>query len=214
VNIAPHKEQSMKHSLSITLALSSLALAACATRTVAVAPVPGPTTVTTVSTVPAASSTAVIGAQPAAARLSSADLQFVAVAAGAGMYEVEAARLAATRAANVQVKTYAQMLVDHHTANNNELTALLAKKGQRVAPGLPAALQQKVTMLSGLNGADFDREFIRNTGVGDHKAAIAAFEQSRGQVSDPDLQAFIDKTLPTLKSHLQQAQDIAGRMAG
>jgi putative membrane protein len=204
----------MKPSLSITLAFSALALAACATRTVAVAPVPAPTTVTTVSTVPVASSTAVIGAQPAAARLSSADLQFVAVAAGAGMYEVEAARLAATRAANVQVKTYAQMLVDHHTANNNELTALLAKKGQRVAPGLPAALQQKVTMLSGLNGADFDREFIRNTGVGDHKAAIAAFEQSRGQVSDRDLQAFIDKTLPTLKSHLQQAQDIAGRMAG
>ena len=203
----------MNTTLSITLVLSAVALAACGTQRVTTVS-SAPATVTTVSTVPAVASTAVIGAQPAAARLSADDLQFVAVAAGAGMYEVEAARLAATRAANAQVRGYAQMLVEHHTANNNELTTLVGSKGHRIAPGLPAPLQQKVAMLSGLNGADFDREFIRNTGVADHRAAIAAFEQNRTKVDDRDLQAFIDRTLPTLRTHLQQAQDIAGRMAG
>jgi putative membrane protein len=147
-------------------------------------------------------------------QFSATETQFIAVAAGAGMYEVEAARVALTRASNPQVRSYAQMLLDHHTANNKELMTLVGNKGHRVAPGLPSELQQKVSRLSGLSGADFDREFVRMTGVQDHMAAIAAFEQGRRGVADRDLQAYIDRTLPTLRSHLQQAQDLAGRMAG
>jgi putative membrane protein len=150
----------------------------------------------------------------AATPLAAADLQFVAIAAGAGMYEVEAGRLAGTRAADAQVRAYGAMLVTHHTANNNELMALVGTKGHRIAPGLPAPLQQKVTTLSGLDGAAFDREFVRTTGVQDHMAAIAAFEQGRRTVTDRDLQAYIEKTLPALRAHLQQAQDLAGRIAG
>jgi putative membrane protein len=150
----------------------------------------------------------------AAMPLVPADVQFIAVASGVGMYEVEAGRLAASRAGSPQVRAYAQMLVDHHTANNRELMTLVQAKGQRLAPGLPAPLQQKVATLSGLSGAEFDRQFVRMTGVQDHTAAIAAFEQGRGSVSDRDLRAYIDKTLPSLRSHLQQAQTLAGSMAG
>jgi putative membrane protein len=160
-------------------------------------------------------STGAMGAGAASgAPLAAADLQFIAVAAGSGMYEVEAGRLASTRAADPQVRAYGAMLVTHHTANNNELMALAAAKGQRVAPGLPAPLQAKVTTLSGLNGPAFDREFVRMTGVQDHMATIAAFEQGRRSVTDRSLQAYIDKTLPVLRTHLQQAQDLAGRVAG
>lgn len=195
----------MKTSISLSLAVASAAvLAGCSTRPVATVTVPAVTTV--------AAPTTIVGAP--ASKLSSADLQFVAVAAGAGMYEVEAARLGVSKAANQQVRAYAQMLLDHHTANNNELITLVSSKGHRVAPGLPASLQQKVNTLSGLAGADFDREFVKMTGVQDHTATIAAFEQHRRSVNDRDLQAFIDKTLPTLRSHLQQAKDLAGRMAG
>jgi putative membrane protein len=205
----------MKTSLCLSLTLiASAVLAGCAQRAATVTTVPATTVVSTVpaATVTTTTNTAAVGAP--AAKLSAADQQFVAVAAGAGMYEVEAARLAVTKASNAQVRGYAQMLLDHHTANNNELMTLVSSKGHRVAPGLPAALQQKVTTLSGLSGADFDREFVRTTGVQDHTAAVAAFEQHRRTVTDRDLQAYIDKSLPVLRSHLQQAQDLAGRMAG
>src|SRR5690606_23800115 len=92
---------------------------------------------------------------PAAMRLPAADVQFVAVAAGAGMYEVEASRVALSRAADPQVRAYAQMLLDHHTAGNAELMALVNAKGRRIAPGLPPPLQQKVATLSGLSGSAF-----------------------------------------------------------
>jgi putative membrane protein len=163
---------------------------------------------------PAASSTTVMGATTPAVTFTAADTQFIAVAAGAGMYEVEAARLALTHATMPQVRSYAQMLLDQHTAANKELMALVGNKGHRVAPGLPGELQMKINTLSGLKGDAFDREFVRMTGVQDHMAAIAAFEKSRASVSDTDLRAYIDKSLPVLRTHLQQAQDLAGRMAG
>ena len=190
------------------LSCAVLALAGCGTYTyhnpVAVAT---PAAVSTTT-----STTATMAAAPAS--MSPADLQFVAVAAGAGMYEVEAARVALTRASDTHVRSYAQMLVDHHTANNRELMSLVQAKGQRLAPGLPPSLQQKVSTLSGLSGPAFDREFVRMTGVQDHKAAIAAFEQGRGSVGDRDLQAYIDKTLPVLRQHLRDAETLAGTMAG
>jgi putative membrane protein len=199
----------MKPSLSLALpVLAAAALAGCASDRAAMGAGPAAVTTTTVTAAPA------VAVAVAPARLAAPDLQFVSVAAGSGMYEVEAARVAVSKAADPQVRAYAQMLVDHHTANNAELMALVSAKGHRVAPGLPAPLQQKVNTLNGLSGPAFDREFVRTTGVADHMAAINAFEQNRRTVLDRDLQAFIDKTLPVLRSHLQQAQDLAGRMAG
>lgn len=198
----------MKTTLSLTLSAVALAaLAGCASNRASMGAGPAAVTTTTVAAAPAAP-------MAAAPRMAAQDMQFVAVAAGSGMYEVEAARMATTKAMDPQVRAYAQMLVQHHTANNAELMALVSAKGHRVAPGLPAPLQQKVNTLNGLSGAAFDREFVRMTGVADHMAAVNAFEQGQRSVADRDLQAYITKTLPVLRAHLQQAQDLAGRMAG
>ncbi len=203
----------MRPSISFTLTvLSAAGVAACSTQPVAVTPVTA-----TVAVVPAGPAivvppTTVVGA-PAAAHLSAADQQFNAVAAG-GNYEVAAARTALARAASQPVRAYAQMLLDQHTRANADLLALVSSKGHRIGTEMPAQLQQKISTLSRLSGDAFDREFVRMTGVQDHMATIAAFEQSRGAVADNDLRAFIDRTLPGLRTHLQQAQDLAGRMAG
>lgn len=202
----------MNRKMSFALALAAAAIAGCASQRTTMGGPPAMTPATPAIVAGAAPR----GAAPvaAASRLTAAEQSLVAVAAGAGMYEVEAGRLAATRAADPQVKAYGRMLVEHHTANNDELMALVRAKGHTVAPGLPAPLQQKVTMLQGLSGPAFDREFIRHTGVSDHMAAIREFEQRRPSVADRDLQAYVDKTLPSLRTHLQQAQDLLGRLAG
>ena len=194
----------MRTSVSLSLSvLAAAALAGCASHRVEMG---APAAVVT--------NPATVVVTPPMVKLSSADLHFVALAAGAGMYEVEAARVALGRASDPQVRSYAQMLLDQHTANNQELVSIMQSKGRRIAPGLPSELQQKVAKLSSLSGSAFDQEFVRMTGVADHKAAIAAFEQGDRSVTDRDLQAYIDKTLPALRSHLQMAQDLAGRMAG
>lgn len=158
---------------------------------------------------------AVSGAPAAtAARLSAADMSFVTTAAGNDLYEIQVSQLAMQRGASAQVKSYAQMLVNHHTTSSNELKTLLAAKGVTPPATLPPDKQAKMAQLSRLNGAEFDREYIRIAGVQDHATAVTLFEQASRTLGDADLRGFAAKTLPVLRQHLQSAQSIAGGMAG
>lgn len=149
-----------------------------------------------------------------AGRLSTADMNFVMTAAGTDMYEIQAAQLAKARGSQPAVRDFAQMLVDHHTQSSSELKGILNAKGIPVAAAIPHDKQVKIERLSRLQGAEFDREFIRVTGVQDHQAAIVNFQQASRDLNDPDLRNFAAKTLPVLQQHLQSAQRIAGTMAG
>jgi putative membrane protein len=55
---------------------------------------------------------------------------------------------------------------------------------------------------------DFDRDFVRKVGLDDHKDDIKSFEKASKKVKDPELRAFAEKTLPTLKQHLAEAQKL------
>ena len=48
----------------------------------------------------------------------------------------------------------------------------------------------------------------------DHKHDIKDFEKASKGAKDPDVKAFAAKTLPTLQSHLQRAQEIDKAMKG
>lgn len=158
-----------------------------------------------------------MGAAPAAmssARFAAADMEFAMTAAGKDMYEIQASQLAVQRGSAPAVRNYAQMLVNHHTMSSNELKTILSAKGMAPPPALPADKQAKVTRLQALQGAAFDREYVRVTGVQDHQAAITVFENASRNLADADLRNFATKTLPVLRQHLRSAQDIAGGMAG
>lgn len=148
------------------------------------------------------------------ARLSTDDRVYAMRAAGGGMYEVEAGRLAAARATNPEVRTFGQMLVDHHSASNAELVSLLQARGLTPPPALPPAMTAKMARLAALSGAAFDQEFMRNAGVADHRAQIELFMRASRDATDPTLKAWFAKTLPSLQMHLQAAQGVAGRIAG
>ena len=95
-----------------------------------------------------------------AAKVSSADRDFVNDLSVAGMAEVELGRMATERAANPEVKKFGQMMVDDHTAAGNKLTAIAT---QYNIPA-PAALDEKHAglrdKLAKLQGAEFDREYM------------------------------------------------------
>jgi|SRR5688572_4596141 len=67
--------------------------------------------------------------QPATSTtITSADQEFVQKAAAAGRMEVEHGKMAASKAANAQVKSYATALVKDHTAANQQLMAIAKRK--------------------------------------------------------------------------------------
>lgn len=147
-------------------------------------------------------------------RLSADDRVFALQAAGGGLYEVEAGRLAVTRAASAEVRSFGQMLVDHHTGSNAELVWLLRARGVPAPPVMPAALDAKLARLLPLTGDAFDRQFIQTAGIADHRQQIALFQQASRDVADPALRAWFAKTLPSLSAHLESAQAVAGRIGG
>lgn len=148
-------------------------------------------------------------------RVARGDRKFVEKAAGSGMFEVQVAQLAATKAADANVKSFASMLVDHHTAANNELVQLANMKGIELPAGPPRGMRKDIEKLGKKNGADFDKAFLKDVGIDAHKKDIKLFEHASKDLKDPQLKAFAAKTLPVLRQHLQAAENLrAGKPMG
>jgi len=150
--------------------------------------------------------------------MSSVDRNFVISASEAGAAEVAQGQLAISRASNPDVKSFAQRMVDDHTRGNQALMQLATIKGLTPRSGMTSdaaqGAQQKGKSRDKwlkLSGASFDREYIRAQ-VRDHEMAVSLFEKEATSGSDPDLKAFAEKTLPTLKEHLRMARDVASRV--
>lgn len=150
----------------------------------------------------------------AASHFNTTDREFATQMAIGGLYEVEVSRLATQRAVAAPVKSYAQMLVSNHAQANRELLDILKVKNFAPPAGLPTEKQAKIARLQALNGPEFDREYIRLVGLQDHQADIALFERAARDAADPDLKAWVLKTLPVLRQHHQAAQGVAGQIAG
>lgn len=60
---------------------------------------------------------------------------------------------------------------------------------------------------SKMQGADFDRAFVRDQAA-HHEKDIKEFEKQSRMTQDSDLRAFIDKTLRTLRQHLETARSL------
>ena len=60
----------------------------------------------------------------------------------------------------------------------------------------------------------FDNGYIRVVGVEDHRNAVAMFEKARREVKDRQLRDFIDRSLATMRMHLQMAQGVVAGLQG
>lgn len=143
-------------------------------------------------------------ASSAHAEVSKKDQEFFTKAAGGGMFEVEAGKLAESRGQSEDVKSFGGMLIKDHSTANDELKALASKKGAVLPAGVPAPQQKKLDKLA--KAKNFDDEFVKEVGLKDHKTDISLFEKTSEHADDPEVKAFASKTLPTLKAHREHAK--------
>jgi len=136
-----------------------------------------------------------------------ADSKFAVDAAEGGMAEVELGQLAEQKAMSADVKAFGLMMVKDHSKANEELTALAQRNGITLPTALGEANQKHKDELSAKNGSDFDKAYI-DLMIEDHKKDVKLFEDARQKVADPDIKAFVVKTLPTLKAHLSHIEGI------
>jgi len=141
-----------------------------------------------------------------AAKPLASDQKFFKKAAMAGLSEVAAGNVAARQSSNQKVKDFAQQMVSDHGSANEGLQQLAQQKGIPL-PTAPDAKQKKaLDALAQKQGADFDHAYIEQQ-VKDHKQAVSLFKTA-AKSQDPDVQAFAQKTLPTLEHHLEMAEQL------
>ncbi len=142
---------------------------------------------------------------PAAPALNKADQAIVVGMARANMAEIEAGKLALANAESAEVKTFAQQMVDDHTKALNDVTSLAQNKGITLPTDLDAKHKAMAKKLSKLKGAAFDKHYMAQAGVADHKQVHAKLKKDEAKASDPDVKALAAKMLPTVEQHLHTA---------
>jgi putative membrane protein len=138
-------------------------------------------------------------------KLSWGDRRFVTKAADGGQAEVQTAQLAAQRATNPEVKTFAQKLVDDHTKVNSELMTIASQKNVKI--DTDDDKDRAYNRLNKKSGSEFDQEFVEHM-IDEHEKDIKMFEKAASDAKDPEIRAFASKHVGHLREHLQTAQGL------
>lgn len=142
--------------------------------------------------------------------LGAADAKFVKQEAAAGMAVVKMAGLGAQKAVSADVKAFAERIIADHTKANEELTKLAATKGVELSSVIDPKHAETYQKLEKTDSANFDKEFLAEMTSG-HKKCVGNFEEAAKDAKDSDLKMWAQKMLPALKSHLEQAKELASR---
>ena len=140
-------------------------------------------------------------------KISSGDREFMKKAAHAGHAEVKAGEMALEKSENEDVRRFAQRMIDDHTKAGDELKQLAEDKNETLPTEPNDEQKEKADELAELSGDDFDLEYM-DVQISDHETVIDFFEDEVDNGADSDVVGFAKKTLPTLKSHLEMAENI------
>lgn len=161
----------------------------------------------------ASSSTGTMSRGASDAKLAHGDRKFVEEAAQGGLAEVQFGQLAAQKAESSEVKQFGQRMVDDHSKANDQLKQVASSKGLTLPTDLKSSDKREYDKLSKMNGADFDREYMKNM-VSDHKKDVKEFQKEAKSAKDADVKSFASQTLPTLQQHLQLAEQTDASVRG
>ena len=128
------------------------------------------------------------------------DRDFVDKAAAGGMAEVKLSKLAMDRGQSTDVKQFARKMVEDHTKANTELKQIAEKKNLALPTKLDDAHQSAYDKLSKLEGAAFDKEYMRVM-TDDHDDTVKLLKNEVQNGQDPQLKSFAMKTLPVVEKH-------------
>jgi len=139
--------------------------------------------------------------------LNAEEKAFFVSAAQANLAEIALGRMAADKATNAAVKKFAAQMVNDHGRANEELKQLALKKGVALPAVVNKEQAKSADALPKKVGRDFDASYMAEM-IRGHETVVKNFESASTSTNDPDLKAWIVKTLPTLQNHLTMAKNV------
>src|SRR5689334_13861498 len=141
------------------------------------------------------------------------DAQVAAIVVAANQVDIDAGKLAESKASNKEVKDFAKRMVTDHTGVNKQATELVKKLGVKpeesdTSKGLKSSGAENIKRLKGLKGADFDKAYIDNE-VTYHQTVLDALDKTLiPSAKNDELKALLAKVRPAFVAHLEHAQHI------
>ena len=156
-----------------------------------------------------ADSTATSAAPAAAPQGGLTDANIVALLDGANKADSAGGALAAKKATDAEVKAFARLMMSEHHALRAAGQALAKELGVEPKaperdPLAPYVANEMKTLQSTAKGAEFDRVYIDNE-VSVHQAVLDLANQARVTTQTPQLKELIEKAIPVIRKHLDQA---------
>ena len=147
----------------------------------------------------------------ASAVMANTPQEFAAAAAMSDMYEIEAGKIAVSRAKRADVKEFGQMMIDAHTKTSADLKKVIADNKIEVTP--PTALDdRRASMINNLKAAgdsDFDLAYLHQQAAA-HLEALTLMGGYADRGDNAPLKAAAAKTKPVVQSHLDHLKTVGG----
>jgi putative membrane protein len=133
------------------------------------------------------------------------DVQWLKMSIQGDVFEIKGGQLALSKSSNAAVKALAQRLITDHTKSLAEALQL-AKKYRIDAEQEPTPTQKwQLEEVGELSGNAFDHDYAELE-VADHEQDIEEAQDEVRMGCNPEIRADAAKEIPTLKQHLQLAQ--------
>jgi len=141
------------------------------------------------------------------------DPQIAAIVVAANQVDIDAGKLAQSRAQSKDVKAFAQLMVTDHSGVNKAATDLVQKlkvkpEENATSKSLKQGGDANLAKLKGLKGAEFDRAYVDNE-VTYHQAVLDAVDKTLiPSAKNEELKALLVKVRPAFVAHLDHAKKL------
>jgi putative membrane protein len=149
--------------------------------------------------------------QPSDIKPALAQQEFLRTASEAGLFEIEASRIAIARGGSGAVRRFAEATLRDRVSIDTDLQQLAASVNVALPSQLGDTLRARLAVLASLTGNDFDRAYARNVGIMAQEEALLAFERTANEEGER-VERFAASQLPALRKHLEWARQLAAEL--
>lgn len=145
------------------------------------------------------------------------DAQIAEIVVTANQVDINAGKLAETKAQSPEVKAFGKQMVTDHSAVNKSAVQLVTKLKVTPEPSATSESLQKggeenVAKLKTLSGAAFDKAYIDHE-VAYHEAVLQALDKTLiPDAQNAELKALLVKVRPAFEAHLEHAKQIQAQL--
>jgi putative membrane protein len=139
------------------------------------------------------------------------DKQFLTKVSQGGFDEIKLSELAETKATNPQVKAFAHKMVIEHKDLAMRMKPFADAWGLTAPMSLDSDHQAEYDKLSGLSGADFDKEYI-NVMEKDHHGALDLFNEEAKTTTDAKFKVAVMHGQSVVAAHTHMADSLGAKL--